>query len=219
MSGGKRIAVMQPYFFPYAGYFRLFTRVDEFVLFDCVQFPRTGRVHRSEVAPGAWLTLPLAKQPRAVLIRELAFAADARAEFDRRLAALPWLARAEGTDAQRLREYLQAPLGGVVDFLERGLRLANAMLGTDTPIVRSSSLAIPAAVRGQERILAIAAARGASHYLNAPGGRALYQEDAFSKAGVTLEFLPDYAGRHFHLLPALARGEAAAVAAELGLRT
>ena len=219
MNGGKRIAVMQPYFFPYAGYFRLCSQVDEFVLFDCVQFPRTGRVHRSEVAPGQWLTLPLAKQPRAVLISELAFAADARGEFDRRLAALPWLARADGSDAQRLREYLQSPLSGVVDFLERGLRQVNAMLGIDTPIVRSSSLAIPGGLRGQERILAIAAARGASHYLNAPGGRGLYAEDAFTKAGVTLEFLPDYAGKHFHLLPALARGEAAAIAVELGLRT
>ena len=216
MNGEKRIAVMQPYFFPYAGYFRLFAQVDEFVLFDCVQFPRTGRVHRSEVAPGSWLTLPLARQPRDVLIQDLAFAGDARAELDRRLAALPWLAKAEGAHAQVLREYLHAPLQGVVDFLEQGLRLVNSLLGVHTPIVRSSSLSIPARLRGQERILAIAAARGASRYLNPPGGRALYEAQAFERAGVQLEFLPDYRGAYFHLLPALARGEAAAIAAELG---
>src|SRR5215472_19045850 len=84
----KRVAVMQPYFFPYAGYFRLFSHVDEFIILDCVQFPRRGRVHRSEVpAPtGAseWLTLPLARQPRDVLIKHLAFASGAREQFGRR---------------------------------------------------------------------------------------------------------------------------------------
>jgi len=76
----RRVAVMQPYFFPYAGYFRLFTHVDEFVIFDCVQFPRRGRVHRCEfvAANGTleWLTLPLARQSRDVLIRDLEFALD-----------------------------------------------------------------------------------------------------------------------------------------------
>ena len=78
----KRVAVMQPYFFPYAGYFRLLHAVDDFVIFDCVQFPRRGRVHRTQV-PGPtgqveWLTLPLARHSRDTLIRDLAFAPDAR---------------------------------------------------------------------------------------------------------------------------------------------
>jgi hypothetical protein len=216
MSGGKRIAVMQPYFFPYAGYFRLFTHVDEFVLLDSVQFPRSGRVHRSETAPGSWLSLPMARQPLATLIRELEFGIDARGEFDRRLAAQPWLSSARGEAAEQLREYLHAPLENVVDYLEDGLRLVNRLLGIDTPILRSSSLSIAPELRGQDRILAIAAARGARSYLNSPGGRALYQPDDFAAAGLALEFLPDYSGRHFHLLPALARGEAGAIAAELG---
>jgi len=218
MSAGKRIAVMQPYFFPYAGYYRLFAQVDEFVLFDCVQFPRTGRVHRSEVAPGSWLTLPLARQSREVLIRDLEFAPGARAEFDRRLAALPWLAQAHGDVAEQLRAYLRAPLPGVVDFLETGLKLVNSLLGIDTPILRSSSLVIPPELRGQERIIAIARARDARTYLNPPGGRALYQPEAFADAGLALEFLPDYEGPHRHLLPALARGDAPAIAAEMGGR-
>src|SRR5689334_25196809 len=86
----RRLAVMQPYFFPFAGYFRLFATVDQFVIFDCVQFPRRGRVHRSQV-PGPngttkWLTLPLARRPRDVLIRDLEFAPNAREQFDQRLA-------------------------------------------------------------------------------------------------------------------------------------
>ena len=72
------VAVMQPYFMPYAGYFRLFAAADVFVLFDCVQFPRRGWVHRNRFATAAghldWLTLPLLKCPRETRIDELAFA-------------------------------------------------------------------------------------------------------------------------------------------------
>ncbi len=69
MKGKRTIAVMQPYFFPYAGYFRLMSASDVFVVFDDVQFPRRGRVHRCEMAPGRWLTLPLAPMPLDTLIK------------------------------------------------------------------------------------------------------------------------------------------------------
>ena len=202
-----RVAIMQPYFFPYAGYFRLFAQADEFVLLDCVQFPRTGRVHRSEVArrgrPTDWLTLPLARQPRGTTIAELAFADGARREFDNRLAALPWIRTARGPAADRLRDYLHGPMQSVVDYLQRGLELVRDELGLRTPITRSSALGLPSGLRAQDRILAIARARGALTYLNSPGGRALYDAEAFRVAGIELEFLDAYVGEFTHLLPAL----------------
>ncbi len=210
-----RIAVMQPYFFPYAGYFRLLAQADQFVLFDCVQFPRRGRVHRCEVpgpAGAHWLTLPLAAQPRDVRIADLAFADDARARMDSRLAALPWIAAATGTAAASLRAFLHAPLDGVVDYLEDGLRLAAGLLGIDCKFCRSSSLGLPAALRGQDRVLAIASALGASHYLNAPGGRALYDPARFAQAGIALEFLPAWTGPGMQLLPALMQDDPAFIA-------
>jgi hypothetical protein len=215
----KRIAVMQPYLFPYAGYFRLFAHADEFVLYDCVQFPRRGRVHRCEVpvrgedarAGGGevatrWLGLPLASQVRETRIQDLRFAEGARATFDASLRALPWIADARGVAAAAVRDHLHAPLDDVVDTLEAGLRLVRDLLGLATPIVRSSALGIPPELRGQDRILAIVAARGADAYVNSPGGRALYDPAAFAAAGVSLAFLPDYAGPYRYLLPALLHG-------------
>lgn len=215
----KRIAVMQPYFFPYAGYFRLLSEVDEFVILDCVQFPRTGRVHRSEIdhdrVGPRWLTLPLARQARQTLIHDLQFAEGARAELDHRLGVLGGLANPTHPTAERLRVHLYSPLDNVVDFLEDGLRLCCSLFGLHTPIVQSSTLDTPGALRGQQRIMAICEARGATHYLNAPGGRELYAPDAFEKAGIRLEFLPPYLGPHKHLLPSLLHGGAGAIAQEL----
>jgi hypothetical protein len=206
-NAGVAVAVMQPYYFPYAGYFRLFDAADRFVLFDCVQFPRRGRVHRTEViGPGGeveWLTLPLAQQPRDTLIRDLAFAPDARRRMDRELARLPWIGGASGEVADRVRAHVYAPLESVVDHLEDGLNLTASLLGLRGTALRSSTLRIDRELRGQDRVLEIVRQLGGRRYVNAPGGRHLYDHSAFTRAGVALEFLPDFHGEVFQMLPAL----------------
>jgi hypothetical protein len=199
---------MQPYFFPYAGYFRLFAAVDEFLIFDCVQFPRRGRVHRTEI-PGAkpdtpsWLTLPLARHSRETRIVDLQFATDARAVFDCRLAAFPWIASSVGPQADRIRSLLQAPLDSPIDYLEAGLRLVLDLLGLTVPLRRTSTLRLDPSLRGQSRVIAAARVVGATEYVNSPGGRALYDAASFSRDGLQLRFLVPYTGPHVHLLPAL----------------
>ena len=203
----KQVAVMQPYFFPYAGYFRLFLDVDEFVIFDCVQFPRRGRVHRTQV-PGPsgqleWLTLPLAYHPRDVMIRDLAFSRSARAQFDERLARLPWVRSSSGPVADRIRSFLFGPLESVIDYLENGLKLVADILGSNIAVTRSSALGIDASLRGQARVISAAKSVHATHYFNSPGGVALYNPASFVEAGLRLCLLSPYEGRFFQLLPAL----------------
>lgn len=210
---------MQPYYFPYAGYFRLFDQVDEFVIYDCVQFPRRGRVHRTEVlgprgAP-EWLTLPLARQPRETRIMDLEFAPDARAVLDGRLGRLPWLRNASGPAAGRVLDFLKGPLVGVVDHLESGLRLVCELLGLPFVVSRSSGLDLDPGIRGQERVLAIAEARGARVYLNSPGGAGLYDPAAFDARGIELRFLAPYEGHHVRLLQALMTGDPSEVARDV----
>jgi hypothetical protein len=74
---------MQPYFLPYAGYFRLFALSDLFVVYDCVQFPRRGWLHRNRLQninkKPRWLTLPLLKADRdTTRIMDLQFKENAQ---------------------------------------------------------------------------------------------------------------------------------------------
>jgi hypothetical protein len=62
-------------------------------------------------------------------------------------------------------------------------------------MLRSSSLAIPYDLRGQDRILEILRLLGGTRYINAPGGRALYDAGEFERLGIELKFLPPFAGR------------------------
>lgn len=215
----KTVAVMQPYFIPSAGYFRLFAHADEVVMLEDVQFPRRGFVHRNRLrgADGrlGWLTLPLARAPVTTEVRRIEFAPGARTELSRRLRRF----RPAGTGGPGTEILLDA-LPAVdeqtaVDFIIGLLTRICAHLGLPVPSIRSSELALPGELRGQDRIIAIARARGADTYLNLPGGRSLYQASAFAGAGLELAFLPPFDGPGESICERLDRASADHVLGEI----
>jgi hypothetical protein len=180
------VAIMQPYFFPYAGYFRLLAASDLFVIYDCVQFPRRGWVHRNKLIDASgearWLTLPLEKAPQDVLIRDLRFPPNASEEL------------AEPPETEHILAALRDVRGSPLEYLERQLEITAGYCQLPWRTVRSSTLDVPPECRGQDRIIEIARRLGATHYVNASGGRELYDAAAFDKAGIELRFLVDYHG-------------------------
>jgi hypothetical protein len=211
------LAIMQPYFLPYAGYFRLISGSDTFVIYDCVQFPRRGWVHRNKLrdAGGAeqWLTLPLAPAPQTARIDELEFPEGASEEMAQRLRPFP-LEQAAGAGAALL-DQVRRVQGRPVDYIVGLMETACRLLDVPWNVVRSSSLAIPDTFRGQDRILEICRRMGAERYLNAPGGRELYDTEAFAAAGVRLQFLPPFDGKGGSILQRLVDDPAERVRADL----
>jgi hypothetical protein len=217
MGPPKTVAVMQPYFAPYAGYYRLLAAADLFVIYDCVQFPRRGWVHRNRLPNDAgepeWLTLPLAHAPFDARIDSLVFAEDAETQMAERMRRFPSLAAPRSAALEFLHP---APFAGrFVDYAARQLETAAALFGFDCTFVRSSELGIDPDLRAQDRILAILDRVGARAYVNAPGGRALYDEAAFAARGISLGFLPDHVGPSWSLLHRLAVEDTADLAAEI----
>lgn len=202
-----RLAVMQPYFIPYAGYFRLLCDVDAFVVLDCVQFTRRGWIHRNQLLDRLerprWLTLPLERAPVTTSIHAMRLAPAAEETLlakARRFRACTHPSDAAAGTVQAML----AVQGNLVDYLVRLLTtVCDALQVTAPPMVLSSQLALPAHLRGQDRILGICRSLGATHYLNAPGGKALYEPDAFARQGVSLEFLPTYKGANTSVLQRL----------------
>lgn len=199
-----RVAIMQPYFYPYAGYYRLFAAADIFVVYDCVQFPRRGWVHRNRLSnvngEDQWLTLPLEKGDRdKTRICDLVFSNNAKTLMEeqiRRFPCLVDLAKKEPELSAILSDFSITP----VQYLVRGLEWSTERLGIKRPILLSSSLNIPESIKAQERIIEIVKRINAKHYINAPGGLELYNEEAFGDAGLTLRFLPDYSGSYKSIL-------------------
>ena len=193
-----RIAVMQPYFLPYAGYFRLMCDVDVLVLLDDVQFPKGGWVHRNRLRTQngelGWLTLPLAKAPLNTLIADLHFRDAAREVLRTMMRRFP-AADHPSLNAARLVDVVSDPAGRPVDFITAVLRHTCDILDLMVPMVRSSSLRL-SSYNGDrvERLLALCRHFGADTYLNTPGGRRLYDRPTFKRHGIDLQFLPEYRG-------------------------
>ncbi len=201
-----RIAVMQPYFIPYPGYFRLFAACDVFVIFDCVQFPRRGWVHRNQLlnhqGQHQWVTLPLQKCPQSTLIQDLAFALDWDSVWPQRLSKFPTLTQTsfQHRGLESLYQVLHYLQPNPVSYLSNVLKEICTILKIPFEVIRSSELPLTPQLRGQDKILEICRYFKARSYINAPNGRDLYCFKTFQHHGVNLTFLPYYTGSSLSIL-------------------
>jgi len=200
-----RVAVNFPYFMPYAGYFRLFAHVDVFVSFDCVPFPRRGFVHRNRLPNRAgqpdWLTLPVRHAPRDRRIADMRLADDAGTRVRRAAGRFPVLSTAASRDDPLVARCLAPADGGrLLETVEDTLGLSLQRLQLPDTRVRSSELEIDPLLRGEARVLEIVRRVGGTEYVNAPGGRALYDPGNFRRHGVALRFLDPYPGPAWSIL-------------------
>ena len=210
---------MQPYFFPYAGYYRLFASTDVFIVLDCVQFPRRGWVHRNKLSNSngelQWLTLPLAKSNRdTTRICDLEFKDNASDLFEEQKRRFPCLNNIESIEPQLaniITDFSVSP----VQYLVRSLEWVTERLNIKRPIVLSSSLNIPDKFKAQERILEIARQIQATQYINASGGRDLYDSNVFEASGISLKFHTDYSGSYECILQRLLSENASSVEEEI----
>lgn len=189
-----KLAVMQPYFFPYVGYFQLIRAVDAFVVLDDVNYIVRGWVNRNYIlGPNGkhLLTLPLKGASQNQLINEV----EVQDERHKLLKTLHHAyRRAPLFDAvfPVLEEILSFPEPNLSRFLTHGLKQICGYLDLHPMWQTSSQVEKPPDLRGQDRILALCETLGATHYINAPGGRSLYEPGAFHARGMELSFLdPD----------------------------
>ncbi|QPM91679.1 hypothetical protein PSAL_029340 [Pseudooceanicola algae] len=191
---------MQPYLFPYLGYFQLLHCVDAFWLLDTVSFIKDGWMNRNDLLQDGRrmrFTLPVMAAPQGTPIHGRRYhpkAKQALQRLDRSLrygyARAPFRARAQGLVAALARHIEQAD--DAPDFTETtafALQRSCDALGVQTPIHRVSDLALSPDLRGQDRVIAICRAAGATDYVNMIGGRALYDAADFRAAGIGLRFL------------------------------
>ncbi|MGZ3688468.1 MAG: WbqC family protein [Bdellovibrionota bacterium] len=194
-----RIAVMQPYFLPYLGYFALIGRVDTFVVFDHVQYIRRGWVNRNRLpSPDgkewSYFGIPVRKCHQDTPINEVEISYEDDWQGKLRKTIDQHYAHAPCVDAVTP---LLTPLWDkherLLDLLEPLLRNFSTHLGFTPKWIRSSELVAGAPelaqTHAQELILGICSKLGAKEYWNLPGGRDLYQSEPFTNRGIDLRFL------------------------------
>lgn len=192
-----RLAIMQPYLFPYLGYYQLVNAVDKFVFFDDVNFINKGWINRNQILQqneAFRFTLPLIKASQNRLINEIEIADFAKwrkdflkqIEFNYKKAPCfafiyPWL-----SDFLFAKEYKL-----VSDLTAGSVQSIAGMLGLSTQFGFSSELNYKSEETqdGQDKILRICEMIGANNYINPKNGTGLYDIQHFKNRNIGLNFI------------------------------
>ncbi|WP_413458132.1 WbqC family protein [Herbaspirillum huttiense] len=194
MSHRHKLAIMQPYFLPYIGYFQLMEKVDAFVVFDDVSFINKGWINRNRICiNGAahLFTIPLLNASQNRRICDIAISPDM--SWRKKLLKTFHQAYLKAPQFERVfplvEEILLFPSDQLSAFLLNSIEQIHKRLELRTELIPSSRCYGNAEIKGQERIIDICRQEDAHVYINPPGGKELYDENAFAAAELELKFL------------------------------
>ena len=189
-----RVAVMQPYLFPYIGYFQLMKSVDLYVSYDDVQFMKSGWINRNRILKGdswGWFTLPVMHDSykKPITDRKYLLSPEARSRALRQIDAVYRKAPHFSEVIALIERILAAPTDNVATFNEHSHLLLAQELGLEMKYVNSSSLDFDRSLRGHERLINLCQSLQTKTYINPIGGLSLYTPAPFTAAGIDLRFL------------------------------
>lgn len=190
-----QLAIMQPYFFPYIGYWQLINAVDKFVIYDDVNFIKRGFVNRNKILMGdkeVFMNLPIEKASQNKLINELNLSKDVIYHKEKLLKTIevcykksPYFEEVFSV----LKEIIHNKESNLARYLEYSILSICDFLSINTEIVSSSDIKKNNNLKGQDKILDICKVLEVKKYVNSIGGKALYSTEDFKLNGIKLSFL------------------------------
>ncbi len=189
-----KLGIMQPYFFPYIGYWQLLDCVDAYVVFDDVNFKKRSWITRNRILCDGnekFINLQVSKASQNDLICDTVQIFD-RGEREKLLQTLNHAYRKAPYKKETL-EFLEPLLlsdkTNLADFLYDIIAVMKDYLGCDTKLYRSSELRDKEHSSAEQGIIDLCLQLGADHYINPIGGTELYDKENFTKNGLKLNFL------------------------------
>lgn len=188
------VAIMQPYFFPYLGYFQLVQAVDDFVFYDDVMFIKKGWINRNRILMQGkefLFTIPLEKQSQNKTIRESNVAWGP--EFPTKLIVQLHAAYKKAPFFDQVMPRIEALFAqkpvSMAELAGKSIELVWQYLGLEKRFHYSSQLPDNQADGRAERLIHLTKSLGSTHYINALNGQSLYEKGFFATHGVELSFI------------------------------
>ncbi|MBF9253844.1 WbqC family protein [Pontibacter sp. 172403-2] len=190
-----KVAIMQPYVFPYIGYFQLIDAVDLFVIYDDVQYIKKGWINRNRILLNGkehLFTIPCIKASQSKLINEIGVDWSSKdiSGFCKTIEA----AYRKAPFFEEINTLLHAVLNkrpeSIADLATAGITSICDYLNIKTELKRSSQCDFQNVdLKKGDRLIDIVKKTGGSDYINAIGGRELYTKEDFAQQGINLNFL------------------------------
>lgn len=189
----KSLAIMQPYFLPYIGYFQLINAADLFIVYDNIKYTKKGWINRNRFlvnGKDALFSIPLKKDSDSLDIRDREISADFKKskllnQIREAYRRSPYFERTFPL-VERIVLEEETNLFG---FILNSIRETCKSLAIGTEIAVSSSFPIDHSLAGKAKVVALCRHVGADVYINAIGGRELYSKEDFGAHGIDLKFL------------------------------
>ena len=193
----KKVAILQSNYIPWKGYFDLIAAVDEFILYDDMQYTRRDWRNRNLIKTPQglqWLTVPVkAKGKYAQSIRETEIDGTAWAEIHWKGIEKNYRRAPHFQEIAELFEplYLKQEYSHLSVLNRCLLEAVCSYLGIRTTITNSWDYAL---VDGKtERLVDICKQAGGGEYISGPAAKDYIEEHQFAKCGIRLTWF-DYAG-------------------------
>lgn len=188
------LGIMQPYLFPYIGYFQLIKAVDKFVIYDDVNYINRGWINRNRILVGGeafQFTVPLKDASQNKMIHEIEIIKDD--SWKKKLLKTIQQSYQKAPHFQEVYTLLQA----IINQEHKTIAALNLValvkiceyIKLSTEIVSSSTIYQNSELKASERILDICRQEKVDGYINAIGGMELYDKNKFEAAGIKLNFI------------------------------
>ncbi len=192
----KKIAILQSNYIPWKGYFDLIRSVDEFVLYDDMQYTKNDWRNRNKIKTRdglAWITIPVRQETLNQTIRETKIANPLWHKQHWKMLAQNYARAAHFKEYKEVFEelYLGATETYLSEINRTFLVAINALLGIATTIRCSSEFTL--APGKSERLVELCRNLGATTYLSGPAASDYLDVPLFAEAGIGVEWM-DYSG-------------------------
>ncbi|MCB4799688.1 WbqC family protein [Neotamlana laminarinivorans] len=197
-----KIAIIQPYVFPYLGYFQLINAVDEFILYDDVNFIKKGWVNRNKILvqeKGKIITFPCKNISQNKLIKDVYLHKDSKTYLNLKetikhaYTKAPYFSdvfhlfnKALESNCKTISELSILSIKEVLNYLDLDVNLK----------ISSKAYTGLEVFSKEDRLINICKIEKCNVYINAIGGKAIYSKEMFSKDEIVLKFLkpelPEY---------------------------
>ena len=187
-----KLAIMQPYFFPYLGYFQLINCVDKFVIYDNIEFTKTSWIRRNRILNfdrDRYIVVPLKRASDYSYVCDLEIAETYDYKKMLRIIKGAYERSPYFSDTfQLLKEIIPPENHHLFDYLLCITKRLCAHLEIQTKFIVSSSITINHSLKAQEKVIALCNALKADEYINPIGGKPMYDKSSFANSGIELLF-------------------------------
>lgn len=187
------LSIMQPYLFPYIGYFQLIASSDIFVIYDNIKYTKKGWINRNRIlvnGQDATFSLPIKKDSDYLDISEREIAKSFNPQkllnqFEGAYRSAPYFKAVYPI----LRKIIENKEENLFFYLHTSIKEICEYLKINTKILISSEIDIDHSLKKEDRIIAICNKLEAKTYINPIGGVDLYSKEYFKSEGIDLQFI------------------------------